>query len=222
MAYWDNPTFPCHLQIDTRDPRIRHELPSLPANTNCSPDNKLAYTQPLAPNRNCYVQRETKIVLPEYWASNNLDRPLDSGKCTPIDGQFGSEENPNGDAFTGKSRFTRSHDWPISWQWNAGQKNIYGDGPNNYPIRYKGQPWNTMYAKDFTLYGKNGKLLHRHYKIFPNTHRAPREYREYADVILPRPNIRDEQRYTPLIGERMVPYASIPNNFHGQNSMNNR
>lgn len=99
-------------------------------------------------------------------------------------------------------------------------KHLYTGTPNWYPYRKKRVPVGTMYEHDYSQYHTSGvgrgKRISYQYKLYPFTNRNVREFREYADYMLPymdsmqwvkHPVISDTTLNSPL---QAMPYAYTP------------
>jgi hypothetical protein len=99
-------------------------------------------------------------------------------------------------------------------------KHLYTGTPNWYPYRRKRVPVGTMYEHDYSQYHTSGvgrgKRISYQYKLYPFTNRNVREFREYADYMLPymdsmqwvkHPVITDTTLNSPL---QAMPYAYTP------------
>lgn len=82
----------------------------------------------------------------------------------------------------------------------ASQKKLYTGTPNYYPNQKIAKPCDTMYGKDLSLRGPYNRRETYHFKAYPLTDRYVREFREYADEILPYPTIQRWIHY-PVVTE---------------------
>lgn len=73
-------------------------------------------------------------------------------------------------------------------------KHLYR-GPWYYPLQEMDVPDGTLYDVDSSVFWAYGKRRTYGKKIYPFTHRSPREVREYADCILPYPKLQEWTQY---------------------------
>jgi hypothetical protein len=64
-----------------------------------------------------------------------------------------------------------------------------------YPFQTMDIPPDTLYGSDTSVYNPNWERRTYGKKLYPFTHRSPREFHEYSNVILPLPAIEAWTRY---------------------------
>lgn len=75
-------------------------------------------------------------------------------------------------------------------------KHLYTGIPNFYPVQMVNKPLGTLYEADLSIYGPGGKRISYHPKLYPLTNRYVREVNDYADFILPYPDLRANTIYS--------------------------
>lgn len=111
--------------------------------------------------------------------------------------QYPPQAPYNENCFVNQTYQTLPEGWPrkLSPVGPSSIKHIYTGIPNYYPIRYINNPNETLYDADFSQFGVFGKRISYGAKLYPYTDRYNREVEEYADFILPQPDLRNYTQY---------------------------